>query len=82
MDVQDLSDNETPTKQHTLAGRRPPTHIQQRIASSGLSGRRYTLKRFEAPRSGESWGLKIYPLEEDEEEWNEELLEDGPRGGQ
>ena len=31
---------------------KPPTHIQQRIASSGLN---LTLKKLEAPGSGEAW---------------------------
>ena len=34
---QDLSDTEPPTRQHTPADMKPPTHIQQRTARSGLS---------------------------------------------
>jgi hypothetical protein len=39
---QDLSHTEPSTKQHTLAGRRSLTHIQQKTAMSGLSERRCT----------------------------------------
>ena len=40
MDPWDLSDTEPPTRQHTPADMRPPTHIQQRTTKSGLSQRR------------------------------------------
>jgi len=39
---QDLSNTELPIRQHILAGGRPLTHIQQKIAWSGLSERRYS----------------------------------------
>jgi hypothetical protein len=42
LDPQDLSDTESPTRQHTLPGLRPLMHIQQRTAWSDLSGRRFT----------------------------------------
>jgi hypothetical protein len=42
LDPQDLSDTGPPTRQHTPADMRPPTHIQQRTARSGFSQRRYT----------------------------------------
>jgi hypothetical protein len=42
LDPQDLSDTEPPTRQHTLADMRPPTHIQKRTVWSGLSERRCT----------------------------------------
>jgi hypothetical protein len=38
----DLSDSEPPTRQHTVANLRPPTHIQQRTAWSCLIEKRYT----------------------------------------
>jgi hypothetical protein len=37
----DLSNTGPPTRQHTPADMRPPTHIQQRTARSGFSQRRY-----------------------------------------
>jgi hypothetical protein len=42
LDPQDLSDAGPPTRQHTPADIRPPTHIQQRVAGSGLSQRTCT----------------------------------------
>jgi hypothetical protein len=39
LDPQDLSDTGPPTRQHTAADMRPPTHIQQRTARSGFSQR-------------------------------------------
>ena len=42
LDHRDDSDTEPPTRQHTLAGMRLPTHIQQRTARSGLNERRCT----------------------------------------
>jgi hypothetical protein len=50
LDPQDLSDTGPPTRQHTPADLRPPTHIQQRTAESGLSSEKMhlTLERFEA----------------------------------
>jgi hypothetical protein len=35
LDPQDLSNTEPPTRQHTPADMRPPTHIEQRTAGSG-----------------------------------------------
>ena len=43
LDPKDLSDTETPTRQHTPADMRPLTHREQRTAWSGLSERRCTL---------------------------------------
>jgi hypothetical protein len=42
LDPWDLSNTGPPTRQHTLANMRPPTHIQQRTAGSGFSQRRCT----------------------------------------
>jgi hypothetical protein len=42
LDLWDLSDTGPPNRQHTPADMRPPTHIQQRTARSGLSQRRCT----------------------------------------
>jgi hypothetical protein len=42
LDPRDLSSTEPPTRQHTLVGPRPETHIQQRTAVSGLNDRRFT----------------------------------------
>ena len=39
MDPWELPVTEPPTKEHTLAGPRPPKHMQQRAALSDLSGR-------------------------------------------
>ena len=39
LDPGDLSDTEASTSQHTLAGSRSLTHIQQRTAWSGLNER-------------------------------------------
>ena len=41
-DPRELPETGPPTRQHTQAGPRPPTHIQQKKAWSGLSGRRCT----------------------------------------
>ena len=52
-----LSDIEPPTRQHTPADIRPPTHLQQRTAVFRLKSDKMilTLKRLEAPGSGEVW---------------------------
>ena len=42
LDPRHLSDTLTPTRQHTTAGMRLPTHIQQRTAAAGFSQRRCT----------------------------------------
>jgi hypothetical protein len=42
----DLSDTEPPTRQHMLAGSRPQTHTQQRIAKH----------KEDAPNPWETWG--------------------------
>jgi hypothetical protein len=42
LDTLDLSDTMSPTRQHTQAYMRSPTHIQQRTAGSGRSGGRCT----------------------------------------
>jgi hypothetical protein len=42
LDPRHLSDTLTPTRQHTTAGMRLPTHIQQRTAGCGFSQRRCT----------------------------------------
>ena len=39
LDPHDGSHTEPPNRQHILAHMRPPTHIQQRTAGSGLSER-------------------------------------------
>jgi hypothetical protein len=40
LDPQDLSITGLPTRQHTPADMRPPSHVQQRTAGSGFSQRR------------------------------------------
>jgi hypothetical protein len=40
VDPPDLSDTGTPTRQHTPADMRPPTHTEPRTAGSGFSQRR------------------------------------------
>ena len=42
LDSHDLSDTEPPPRQHTPVDMRPPTHIHQRTAGSGLGQRRCT----------------------------------------
>jgi hypothetical protein len=42
LDPWDLSETGPPTRQHTPSEIRPPTHIQERAARSGLSLRRCT----------------------------------------
>ena len=51
--LQDLSDTEPPTRQHTTADMRPSIHIQQRTTWYGFSER--SCMRLEAPGSGEVW---------------------------
>jgi hypothetical protein len=53
----DLSDIESPTRQHKLAGTLTPTHVQQRDCPvwSHWEMKCLTPRRFEAPRSGEAW---------------------------
>ena len=60
LDPQDLLDTEPPTRQHTLADMRPPTHIQQRTVVWTQSEKMHlTLKRDLRPQgvgcSGRGW---------------------------
>lgn len=54
MNPRNLSGTEPPTSHHTLAGLRPPTHIQYRTAWSDLIVH-IALEKFRAPGSGEAW---------------------------
>jgi hypothetical protein len=56
LDPQDLSDIGPSTTQHTPADMRPPTHIQQRTAPSGLREDAPNSQEIGVPRRGEVWG--------------------------
>ena len=84
LDSQDLSDTEPPTRQHTPADMKPPTHIQQRTAWSGLSERRSTqpLRDLRPQGVGRSGGVGVgwwgYPLRD--EEWGCGSMRQGGMG--
>jgi hypothetical protein len=93
LDPQDLSDTEPPTRQHTPAEMRLPTHRQQRTAWSGLSGRRLVktsrdLRPQGVGRPGGSvcvcvWGGGRHLLGvRGKGEWDKEPWEGGLGGGQ
>ena len=90
LDPQYLSDTYLPTRQHTLADPRPPIHIQQRTAWSGLNEKRSTepLRDLRLQRMGRpGWGVWVFVGGGDIiletfflEEWDEELSENKKRG--
>ena len=71
VESQDLSDTGPPTRQHTSADMRPPTHIQQMLGLGSFRKDHLMLERLEAPGSLRIWWMRVRDILKDTQSYLE-----------